>query len=102
MEVQFFWMPKRKFKNEQNLLEMPDLRPDVTPDDAKGYLYNHTLGKEVYSGDIITLKTDNPTHYPLPSFQLLQLQWILHRLANLRGTREELRMMIDKSEGEDD
>jgi hypothetical protein len=89
MEVQFFWMPKTQFKREQNLLQMPDLKPNMTPDEAKGYLYNFVLGKVVCSGDIITLKTKDPEKHPLPNVYSLQLQWFLHRLASIRGASEE-------------
>ena len=90
MEVQFFWMPRYKFKEKQDLLEVPNLPPDLTHREAGACLYNTQLDKVVCSGDIITLRTHDPEGFPLPDFRLLELQWILHRLASLRGASEEL------------
>jgi len=90
MEVQFFWMSKYKFKEEQDLLEVPNLPPDLTHREAEACLYNSQLDKVVCSGDIITLRTHDPEGFPLPDCRLLELQWILHRLASLRGASEEL------------
>jgi len=43
---------------------------------------------------MITITTENPDTNPLPSFELLQMQWILHRLVAISGaadvTDEEL------------
>ena len=35
------------------------------------------------SGDVVTVTTDDPESLPLPSFEILQLQWILHRVRAL-------------------
>lgn len=35
------------------------------------------------SGDLVTVTTDDPESLPLPSFEILQLQWILHRVRAL-------------------
>ncbi|KAJ5160416.1 uncharacterized protein N7482_007420 [Penicillium canariense] len=37
------------------------------------------------SGHIFTITTDDPVQKPLPSFQLLELQWILTRIAAMQG-----------------
>lgn len=45
------------------------------------------------SGDLITVTTDDPESLPLPSFEILHLQWILHRvraLAAAAGFDDEL------------
>jgi hypothetical protein len=45
------------------------------------------LGK-VRTGDIITLKTSDPERLPLPDWDLLLMQWKLHRLVRLSGAAE--------------
>jgi hypothetical protein len=90
MEVQFFWMPRYKFNENQDLLEVPNLPPDLTHREAEACLYNSQLEKVVCSGDIITLRTHDPEGFPLPEFCLLELQWILHRVTNIHGASEEL------------
>lgn len=56
---------------------------DRSISDAK--LYNFRNNTTVRSGDVITLKTDDPEKKPLPSMDLLEMQWVLHRLTALCG-----------------
>lgn len=49
------------------------------------------------SGDLITVTTDDPESLPLPSFEILHLQWILHRVRALAAAAG-----FDDEFGEDD
>jgi hypothetical protein len=40
------------------------------------------------SGDKISLKTDDPKTLPLPHFALLEMQWILQRVAAMSAAAE--------------
>ncbi|KAL4903821.1 hypothetical protein BDW74DRAFT_179410 [Aspergillus multicolor] len=40
------------------------------------------------SGDIITMTTAGPEEYPLPSLELLQMQWFLIRVLGMSGAAE--------------
>ena len=42
-------------------------------------------GKKIQSGDCFELQTDDPIQKPLPSFELLELQWFLHRIQGMAG-----------------
>lgn len=59
------------------------------PTPAERHLYNCYQNKEVRSGDVITLVTENPETHPLPSFELLEMQWILHRVAAISGAVDD-------------
>lgn len=39
--------------------------------------------RHLQSGDVVTVTIDDPELLPLPSFEILQLQWILHRVRAL-------------------
>lgn len=40
------------------------------------------------SADIITLHTGDPENHPLPSFELLEIQWFLTRIAALNAAAD--------------
>ena len=42
-------------------------------------------GKKIQSGDLFELQTDDPIKKPLPSFELLELQWFLQRIQGMAG-----------------
>jgi hypothetical protein len=39
----------------------------------------------IESGDIYTFTTDDPAKLPLPSWELLEMQWVLQRLTAMSG-----------------
>jgi len=43
------------------------------------------LAQLIRSGDMFTLTTDDPDKKPLPSFKLLELQWILQKITAMSG-----------------
>lgn len=43
----------------------------------------------VQSGDIITLTTKNPELHPLPSREILELQWYLQRISGMAGAAQD-------------
>jgi hypothetical protein len=42
----------------------------------------------IHSGDTFTLTTDDPESHPLPSLELLDMQWVLQRLVAMCGAAE--------------
>jgi hypothetical protein len=85
LQLQFFWLPKRDFSMTQDLLEVPSLPSNLNHREYNAGLYNFETEEVVRSGDIITLTTHDPEHFPLPDFELLWLKWMLHRIVALRG-----------------
>jgi len=88
MEVQFFWL--RKYTR---MPAVPATRRPVLSQNGENLrvgLYNWENNRKIRSGDKFTLCTDDPKKKPLPSFHLLQMQWILHRLTALIGKAEDI------------
>jgi hypothetical protein len=52
----------------------------------------------VTSGDIFELKIDNPEIRPLPSFQILEMQWFLQRVLGMAGAAEVDEDLLDEDE----
>lgn len=46
------------------------------------------LLRQLRSGEIITVKTDDPVRRPLPSIRLLELQWFLQRIMGMAGAAD--------------
>ena len=59
---------------------------DASPVDCK--LFNCLTEKKICSGDVITIRTEDPINHPLPSWDLLDMQWVLHSLVALSGAAE--------------
>ncbi|KAE8453349.1 hypothetical protein EG329_011417 [Mollisiaceae sp. DMI_Dod_QoI] len=85
--VQFFWQEKQK-----GLL--PKISPTTIPISTQGleqtagvWLFDKN-GKKIQSGDCFELQTDDPIQKPLPSFELLELQWFLHRIQGMAGAAD--------------
>jgi hypothetical protein len=60
-------------------------------------------GKQVFTGDQIEMSTDDPDLRPLPSYQLLSLQWSVQRLLHLQAGAgpEDLSDNDDSDDGYD-
>ncbi|TAQ91193.1 hypothetical protein B7494_g486 [Chlorociboria aeruginascens] len=87
--VQFFWQ-----KKQGGLLPRMSLttKPTSTQDleQITGAHGGHIWlcdknNKRIQSGDYFELQTDDPIQKPLPSFELLELQWYLHRIQGMAG-----------------
>ena len=48
-------------------------------------MFDHNKKRLIKSGDIFELKTDDAIARPLPSFQLLEMQWFLTRIVGMAG-----------------
>ncbi|OJJ05769.1 hypothetical protein ASPVEDRAFT_894920 [Aspergillus versicolor CBS 583.65] len=49
--------------------------------DAVTPLVNKRTGEYIRSGDTFTIRTDDPVCFPLPSVELLNMQWVLTRVV---------------------
>jgi hypothetical protein len=85
--VQFFWQ-------EKQIGALPGMSLTTTPISTQGL--KQTAGiwlfdkneKKIQSGDCFALQTDDPIQKPLPSFELLELQWALHRIQGMAGAAD--------------
>jgi hypothetical protein len=92
LTVQFFWQKKQKdIQTTMSLTTKPFSTEDLEEntgafrDDSKSVLYDFRTKQEIKSGDYFDLQTTDPTTKPLPSFQLLEMQWFLQRVLGMTG-----------------
>ncbi|OJJ42536.1 hypothetical protein ASPZODRAFT_29091 [Penicilliopsis zonata CBS 506.65] len=85
MEVQFFWLRPVSSAGPDILLAPPSIPEDLDSSVENVKLLDCQVDKKLCSGDWIVLTTDDPVNRPLPSFNLLEMQWVLHRLTALCG-----------------
>jgi hypothetical protein len=89
LKVKFFWQKKQN--NTQatiSLLTTPFSTEDLDQNEGAFDHGTAELSRNkriVKSGDIFELKTDNAIERPLPSFQLLEMQWFLQRVVGMAG-----------------
>ena len=93
MTVQFFWLDRKtRRRNRVSLLEAPDQIlniGDSSPGNTGGIkLWNSRTGESIKSGDLLTLKTDDPVQNPLPDWEIMEMQWYLQLAAAAGGTRK--------------
>jgi hypothetical protein len=97
LEVEFHWMPQYRYSSNVDILTPPksseglDGRPDIM-------LFHIPTKRPICSGDKISLKTDDPEMLPLPHFALLEMQWILQRVAAMSAAAE----IYDDFDNDDD
>ena len=89
LKVQFFWQPRYKH-NPGNKIKI--LTNTVSSEGLDGVDEDVFLCRKagatpafIRSGDCFTFKTDDPIERPLPSIDLLDMQWTLQRLVGMSG-----------------
>lgn len=101
LKVQFFWLSVGKYtpRNPQ----APPTAPTNTFSSAEGTGLIHKLSTQapqlIRSGDMMIFRTDDPENFPLPSIELLDMQWALHRATALSGAAEVTDEDFDADDG---
>jgi hypothetical protein len=93
LKVQFFWQEKQKDTQQTiSLLTTPSstegLDQNIGAFGGAVQLYSFWNKRTIQSGDYFKLQTDDPETKPLPSFQLLELQWFLQRIQGMVGAAD--------------
>jgi hypothetical protein len=65
-------------------------------------LFDHVSKTQICSGCEIEIRTDDPTNNPLPSIELLHMQWVLNRLTAISGAADIDEQALDDSDEEED
>jgi hypothetical protein len=87
LTVQFFWLAEGKYGPRH--LQTPPTQPTNTSASAsRTPLPNIETDQYIQSGDIISFTTHDPGGFPLPSIDLLDMQWALHRVSALSGAAD--------------
>lgn len=100
LKVQFWWLPPSDH-SKKYLFNPPDAPPYLDSDGEGTRLFDckHAVSPCVKSGDIFTFTTDDPVRLPLPSFELLRVQWFLNRLIALSGAADVAEDELDEDDG---
>ena len=103
LTMRFWWLPRREYSPQVSMVIPPSLPPGLKASSSNAKLWNCDTDEPIYSGQIMTIRTSDPETMPLPSFQLLQMQWFLNRVAAISGaadvTDEELEDYFGHSYG---
>jgi hypothetical protein len=95
LTMRFWWLPLGTFSRQVWMCDRPSLPSDLRSGPRNSKLWDCDTDAPIYSGHLITLTTEDPETMPLPSFELLHMQWVLNRVAAIAGaadiTDEELK-----------
>lgn len=93
LEVEFYWQPHQDHKPADlvPLTKIPLSSRDLDFVVADGIRYEHTPrdGASYKSGQKFVLRTEDPERLPLPSKELLDLQWNLNRIVAMAAAGEK-------------
>ncbi|KIM98606.1 hypothetical protein OIDMADRAFT_56956 [Oidiodendron maius Zn] len=90
LKIQFFWQNKQNTEAKMSLSTVPYSTEGLDHNEGAFKhgtikLFSHSRESYIISGDIFELKTDDVIARPLPSFQLLEMQWFLTRIVGMAG-----------------
>ncbi|PWY78014.1 hypothetical protein BO94DRAFT_588317 [Aspergillus sclerotioniger CBS 115572] len=93
MTAEFFWLPGHKRSGYKAIDEPPvafssDLTACTVEEIERAKLFDMRTKSEINSGDALTFSTREPVKYSLPSIELLEMQWTLHRVLALSGAAD--------------
>ncbi|QSS50626.1 hypothetical protein I7I53_11384 [Histoplasma capsulatum var. duboisii H88] len=102
LTVQFYWQPKPPHDrfDSVNIQRAPGSSRDLSRVGGN-YLaiFNNTdFARAIKSGDTFIFRTANPDTHPLPSFELLDMQWCLQRIVSMSGAAD----VYDEEDGDGD
>jgi len=105
LTVQFFWQVQGKYEIDSQVDLLVEPTSSKGLDFVKGY-YLHLMGdngptRPIRSGDVFTFTTKDPEKLPLPSVELLEMQWFLQRLVGMSGAAGWPILELDDDSGDD-
>ena len=102
LQIQFFWQEQVQL-NPGASLKPSTVAPSSEKLDKSSdlvFLFN-AKGNRVRSGEVITMKTTDVETMPLPSWELLKLQWALQRVAGMAGAAEPISLSDDDDDDDE-
>ena len=93
LTVQFFWQPQydHKLGDRVDLLKEPLSSEGLSliedeENEVNWLTYRKDKSpRDIQSGDIFILTTDDPDNKPLPNYEFLEMQWFLQRVTAMSG-----------------
>lgn len=96
LTVQFFWLPRtREYRRYCSMTRIPRPFAAGEGDDTDFEFFRSQDENRLQSGDILTFRTADPVRHPLPSIELLRLQWLLNRVVALSGAADASEKDLD-------
>ncbi|KAM5436487.1 hypothetical protein MferCBS31731_005765 [Microsporum ferrugineum] len=95
LTVKFYWFPVRRRAENIDLLDTPSIPDDLAGINMDYKAWNVRTEEKIVSGAEIVLETSDPENIPLPSWDLLDMQWNLQRLTALSGAADVFLDAID-------
>jgi hypothetical protein len=109
LELEFNWLQQYSSTLDRgsfDLLTIPRSNNGMTASGDKvrapTVLYSQHLGRPVQTGDILKVTTNDPIHLPLPSRELLEMQWLLTQVAAMSGAAEDKEIWVQQDDTDDD
>lgn len=88
LTADMYWMPNPYGVVSMSLCSRPSLPSDLASAPNQGKVYNANR-RRITSGYRITMTTRDPVEMPLASVDLVELRWVLDRIARLSGVDEK-------------
>ncbi|PWY96243.1 hypothetical protein BO94DRAFT_570588 [Aspergillus sclerotioniger CBS 115572] len=86
LTVQLHWLQSSSYARQISMTSRPSFPANLQGVSNSGAgIYNLKTKMPVSSGDKMIFETDDPDGRPLPSLELLDMQWVLHRVLALSG-----------------
>ena len=83
LDLQFLWLPAAKFSRKVPMVSRPVLPNDLDAGPRNIKLFRDE--QRICSGRVFDVTTSDPEKLPLPSVELMEMQWILNRAAAVSG-----------------
>lgn len=102
LTLRFYWLKKSETNVPANVLVRPELPDDLDPRTLNVGLFNVDTSTALLSGSRVVLNTEDPETAPLPHVHLIELQWMLNRVAALSAAAEPKDLSDGESDDDDD
>ena len=83
LDLQFLWLPAAKFSRKVSMVSRPVLPSDLDAGPCNVKLFRDE--QRICSGRVFDVTTHDPKRLPLPSVELMEMQWILNRAVAVSG-----------------
>jgi len=85
LTVQFFWQVPNKYELENRIDFLTPPASSKGLNEGGGRRLFDDKDRRILSGQVFSFKTTAPEKRPLPSWELLEMQWYLQRLVAMSG-----------------
>ncbi|KAF9886522.1 hypothetical protein FE257_011429 [Aspergillus nanangensis] len=76
------------YSKRVRMYDRPSLPSDLKSTGRNVKLWDCQNDNPIYSGHVIEMTTQDPESFPLPSFDLLHMQWVMNRVAAISGAAD--------------